>query len=846
MATFWTENTGVTLTVLEERIPITYDLPIKNELLPLIDNDITIELVSGNIPAGLFLVDHTLTGTPLEVKQDTVYTFVLRASQYGHIDERTYKINVTGSDDPVWQTPEGLLPVGNNDTFYILDSEIIDFQLVAYDPDISAGDVLEYFIQEGDGALPPGTNLTKDGRLVGIVDPILAIEKSFGSGVYDANRFSTFPYDYAVRPDNGYDSFFYDVVTFDKSIPSKSPKKLNRYYEFYVSVSDSLAVTKRKFIIYVVGDDFLRADNTIMKVSNGVFTADNTYVRTPIWLTPRNFGVRRANNYIILFLEVIDPATLVGEIVYSLEEYNDDNSLSELPPGMSLNSNSGMISGKVPYQPAITKKYKFTIKASRIVPDLDEIVYKNKTFELSVIGEIDSVITWTTAADLGIIKSNYLSTIAIKATTTVPNANLIYSLVEGKLPPGLSLSFAGEIIGKVNSFGDENLSGLTTFDFTNTTTFDKNTTTFDRVFYFTVKVQDHYGFSAITRSFKIQVSDPEAITYSNIFVKPFFKEESRIEFNNIINDNILFPYDFIYRPNDPNFGIQRTMKMLIYAGIETKTVDYYVAATATNHKRKKYKLGQIETAVAKTPGTNNIVYEVVYINVVDPAENGNGETRKSISISNKELRTIDSARYTLENNSVENTDPNGIIISMRRTGDVNLYFYPNFTVGTRNNGDIIVNFRPVNVGNRNSFDYTVNTMINGSTEPYRFRPNPENTVKTDATGINVDEKNKTKKYISNIYHMRNNIKEIGETEIDFLPLWMRSSQTGTIGYLGYVKAVPLCYCKPGKSKEILSQLNNYNINFNNFIFDIDRYVIDSTSGNSNEQYIVFHNYDYNV
>ena len=29
-------------------------------------------------------------------------------------------------------------------------------------------------------------------------------------------------------------------------------------------------------------------------------------------------------------------------------------------------------------------------------------------------------------------------------------------------------------------------------------------------------------------------------------------------------------------------------------------------------------------------------------------------------------------------------------------------------------------------------------------------------------------------------------------------------------------------------------------------FDIDRYIIDSTTGNSNEQYILFPNYEYNV
>ena len=86
------------------------------------------------------------------------------------------------------------------------------------------------------------------------------------------------------------------------------PKKLNRHYDFKVSVSDGLAIVKRNFTIFVVGEDFLRADNIVVQVATGVFTADNTYVRTPIWITPGDFGFRRANNYVTLFLEVLKNA----------------------------------------------------------------------------------------------------------------------------------------------------------------------------------------------------------------------------------------------------------------------------------------------------------------------------------------------------------------------------------------------------------------------------------------------------------------------------------------------------------------------------------------------------------
>ena len=99
----------------------------------------------------------------------------------------------------------------------------MDFQLIADDPDTIAGDNIEYYIQAGDGELPPGIQLTTDGRLVGIIEPILALEAESFSGHFDSNNYGRFPFDFGVRPDNGFDSFFYDTVIYDTSTPSRSP-----------------------------------------------------------------------------------------------------------------------------------------------------------------------------------------------------------------------------------------------------------------------------------------------------------------------------------------------------------------------------------------------------------------------------------------------------------------------------------------------------------------------------------------------------------------------------------------------------------------------------------------------
>ena len=111
-----------------------------------------------------------LRGTPREVARDTEFTFV-HVSLNNRINDRTFKIAIQGPDSPVWVTPEDLLAAGNNNTYFILDSAPVDFQLEVLDSDVEAGQQIEYFIGSQGGELPPGIKLTTDGRLVGIVDP---------------------------------------------------------------------------------------------------------------------------------------------------------------------------------------------------------------------------------------------------------------------------------------------------------------------------------------------------------------------------------------------------------------------------------------------------------------------------------------------------------------------------------------------------------------------------------------------------------------------------------------------------------------------------------------------------
>lgn len=939
MANYWNKNSGDILLTLEEQVTIA---PFQ---LPLSESNATVKIISGELPGGLYLDGTQLRGTPREVSKETTSTFVIRATYNNQISDRTFKIVVLGADDPQWQTPAGQLAIGNNNTYFILDSAPIDFQLQVLDTDTEAGQVLEYFIGSRGGTLPPGIKLTPDGRLVGIVDPVRAIELATATGKYDEVGFdqdAKAGFDWSVPDNNGFDSFYYDVTTYDLSTPTRSPKKLNRYYEFTVSVSDGDSISDRTFTIYVVGDDFLRSDNTIMQVGTGTFQADISHIRVPIWITPSDFGYRRANNYVTLILDIIDPNTLSGVVSYYLKTTNDDNTPSILPPGLELDATTGEIAGRVPYQPAVTKEYNFTIAAQRIGYDVDrvqllkfakeqanqglsqvkvnkfdtqyleyvpgreftylgrtyevlnvlstissefdvlnlttplldtipkaatvnlgtitlsgqEVATSKKKFSIKLLGEIDSTIKWNTIADFGNFSANYISTLSVSATTTVPNGTLLYTIKSGQLPPGLSLSLDGEIIGKVTSFGQPGNPGLTIYDSGNFK-LDQNATRFDRTYKFTITAQDQFGFSAIDREFTITLADPDNKLYSNLYMTPMMTPEKRRSYSDIINNSSIFTPETLYRPNDPNFGLQNTIKMLLYPGIESKHIREFVGSLSQNAKRKRYHLGKIKTAIAKTPGTQRVIYEIVYLEVIDPQVSQTPiKTKKKIKIANKDKILINSTKYTNTDDLYDNDLYKLSIGTRQETTDVVYKFGDDLKVKKRDSvfiksQNITTNDIPIKVApdfdvlSRSNYPLDI-PFTPGVLVSRKLRPDTENTVTVDLQAITVDGAQDTTRYNSSTDHIKDNIREIGETEKNFMPLWMRSSQVNQIAELGMINAIPLCYCKPGTSATVANKLNLENIDFSVFDFDIDRVLIDSSQGVADEQYIVFANYEYNV
>jgi hypothetical protein len=826
----WTQRTGYDLGVYAESTQLEITLPTLTNI-----DGVDFSLISGTIPPGLWLDDNKILGTPREVIQNTEFNFCIRARKNNSISDRTFKITVIGPDIPEFETPEGLLPVGANDSFFIIDSSFVDFTLQARDSDVAAGQQLRFSILEGDGALPPGLTLSLDGRISGFVDALAIVPVNDRSGSYDSKFYDSYGYDYAIRPDNGYDTFSYDEAFYDYFVESKGLKKLNRNYEFIVTVTDGVSEVRRKFRIYVIGDDYLRADNSLLQIGNGSYTADNTYLRSPVWTTNNDLGMYRANNYVTIFLDIYD-AEIFGPVIYELADTNPgtyqlkttgevitngrydisgqlpyfpkskiqatnqnqwvtlvEETASILPPNLYLDRRNGEVFGVVPYQTAILKEYTFTINAYRLGIG-GERADSEKTFRISIVGEVDSNMQWITGSDLGSIDANFVSNLKIEAASSVPRPKIEYSLILGFLPPGLTLQPNGEITGKVRQFSAEELSGLTTFFDTGgdnqffNQQFDNGATVFDREFRFIVRAKDQFNYSAIDREFFLKIGTPNDRLYSNIYVEPMMDLTKRQLFNRFIGDGLVFPPDKIYRSMDPNFGLQTKPRLLVYAGIETEDAAKYISAMGTNHKNKKFLFGDVKSARAVISGTKTPVYEVIYVEIIDPMEVDGQYLPQVLKLSPE---------------------------SKKITADLSNGLWAN----------------------------PYNTDLINKDEP--FLPRPWTSIKTDQTDISVSDPNITKRYPSSISIWRDRIRTVGLTERNFLPLWMRTRQEDIRQELDFVLALPLCYCKPGSAKEILLNIKNYmkvnDFSFNQLDFTVDRYIIDSVNGFGSDKYLIFNN-----
>jgi len=290
-----------------------------------------------------------------------------------------------------------------------------------------------------------------------------------------------------------------------------------------------------------------------------------------------------------------------------------------------------------------------------------------------------------------------------------------------------------------------------------------------RSFTFTITASDQYQSAATSKEFTLNIDIPYTqIEYGNMTGHATSFIDQNI-FYQIAQDPNINSMENIYRSEDSNFGMQLKPDMLMMAGLEAQTLTTFQQQMEQNHSPKTFYFGDLKTAIAKEGTT--LKYEVVYLEVKDTMVNSKGDAiSSSINLRKEVAKPVLGPRAS----------------SMNATAD-----YVNYEVTT---------------------DGGLSFSTSGSKVRYA------NQLSADLGFIETV-------YPNAVTNMRSRLKSLGHKEWDYLPLWMKTTQAGDLAPLGFVTAVPVCYCKPGKSALVKKRIEDKALKFKNIEFIVDRYVV---------------------
>lgn len=129
---------------------------------------------------------------------------------------------------------------------------------------------------------------------------------------------------------------------------------------------------------------------------------------------------------------------------------------------------------------------------------------------------------------------------------------------------------------------------------------------------------------SVFKTFTVRVVRAYNAPYQNLIVQAMPPQNDRDLINSLLNDENIFVPEYIFRPDDPNFGKATRVNYQHAYGLAPDSLDQYFASLYENHYWKNLVLGSIETAQAIDPVTGEVVYEVVYSKIVDNLVNDDG------------------------------------------------------------------------------------------------------------------------------------------------------------------------------------------------------------------------------
>ena len=338
----------------------------------------------------------SLQGVPLEVGRDVTSKFTVRVytedanGQPLRVADRTFTITVTGQDIPQWTTPAGSLGT-------YIDGQQVSLQLEYTDPDPDQTVSVNLL----SGELPAGLTLSSSGVLGGVLLPVADLPDDALPG-YDVTAFDKYPLDYATRSSS-------------------------KNYQFTVEITDGFDSNIRTFELFVYSRNDLTADTSLWTADNAALTADLGIERTPYLTTPSSdLGIVRHDNFFAYKFDGVD--TDGDAIEYSVttgatlgydadgaafDQFAFDRGTLSLPPGLAIEPTTGWFYGYIPDQGLTEATYTFGLQVKK--KDNPSIISPITYFTITIVGNIDTDVTWMQNTDLGTLKNGEVSKLYVEA-----------------------------------------------------------------------------------------------------------------------------------------------------------------------------------------------------------------------------------------------------------------------------------------------------------------------------------------------------------------------------------------------------------------------------------------------
>lgn len=285
---------------------------------------------------------------------------------------------------------------------------------------------------------------------------------------------------------------------------------------------------------------------------------------------------------------------------------------SELPSGLVGNNSTGWITGTPSIAPNSINRYDISVTVSKVTNI--NIISAITTFTLTITNDVAQDVEWVTDTNLGTLNNGEICELYFEATSSKP---LYYRVVSGDLPPNISLLDNGELIGKIP------------FQPNPTTLLNQGDST---TYTFSVSAYNpQYPIVENTKTFTLTIYQKYQYPLENVYMKASPNLESRAILNSLLTNEELMPTNYLYRPDDPNFGKATEVQYIHIYGMIANNAQAYANSMARNHYTRRLVLGEIKVAEARD-SNNNVIYEAVYSEIVDDLITAEGKTLPQLEV----------------------------------------------------------------------------------------------------------------------------------------------------------------------------------------------------------------------